>query len=456
MNALLNLTYAAIVASSLSTAATAELLVHYTFDSDSLSGSTIFDNAGGNNNAQQVGSVITDVPGVLGEAIRLPNDDGASYVRIPSFVNPAPNGNDARTIAYWFSQETIGVENKMFGYGSGGTGQSFDLSLEGGGVRLRYSGGNVTWGSGLDFTGSDAGFHHVAIRVPEDAFDYLDIDVFLDGQLLTGTPTGGSPGSTSINTGGGSATELNIGRSPVFAPAGDYIGLIDDFRIYDTALSNVEIGDLAGALESLVLQVDPSTGAVAIVNPTDATVAIDYYEITSGAASLSTSGWVPLEVQDRTDFPAGDGNGDGWESLGPATSTQVSEGRLIGASTIDSDGWVGLGNLSNVGNPGDMTFVYREGEVFRTGRIELAAAGTEGDYNRDGMIDAADYSVWRDQQGSRVVLPTDRSPGLVNEADYAAWKSGYGSQQAGVSVPEPASFGLATAVFALGCRGRRR
>lgn len=430
----------------------AELLVHYTFDAEEVNGSTIFDVAGHNNNASRIGNVEFGVPGVLGDAIRLPNDDGASYVQLPSLTNPTPNGNDARTIAYWFSQETAGVENKMFGYGSGAVGASFDVSLEGGGIRLRYSGGNITWGSGFDFTGADAGFHHLAIRVPEAAFDYLDVDVFLDGQLLTGNPTAGNPANTPINTGGGQATELNIGRSPTFSPAGDYIGLIDDFRIYNTALSDVEIGDLAGSIESLILQVDPATGAVAIVNPIDDAVAIDYYEITSESSSLTSGAWVPLEVQDRDDFPAGNGNGDGWETLGPATSARVSEGRLVGASTIDHDGWVGLGNLSSGVDPGNLTFVYREDDTFRTGRVELVASGIEGDYNRDGRVDAADYALWRDHQGSRVVLATDSTPGVVNEVDYAVWRSAYGSPTT-VSIPEPAS--LALIVVAMGF-GRMR
>lgn len=429
----------------------AELLAHYTFDSEDVMGSTIVDLAGGDHNATRVGFVGFGVEGILGEAVRLPNDDGVSYLRLPAADNPAPNGNDARTIAYWFSQDLVGLENKMFGYGSGASGQSFDFSLEGGGVRLRYSGGNVTWGSGFDFTGSDAGFHHLAIRVPDNAVDYLDIDVFLDGLPLVGVPTAGNPGSTPINTGGGLATELNIGRSPVFDPAGDYIGLIDDFRIYGSALSDAEIRDLAGTVDALVLEVDPITGAVAIINPSDEPISLDYYEIASSSGSLSASDWVPLQTQDRADFPAGGGTGDGWETLGPATDAQVVEGRLIGSSVVEADGWVGLGNLAG-GDPGDLTFVYRDGEAFRTGRVTLADAGIEGDYNRDGLINAVDYALWRDREGSSIVLPTDSTPGTVNGTDYLAWQSHYGTGPA-LAIPEPST--LSVVVVGLIVAGRR-
>jgi hypothetical protein len=72
--------------------------------------------------------------------------------------------------------------------------------------------------------------------------------------------------------------------------------------------------------------------------------------------------------------------------------------------------------------------------------------GVIGDYNNDNKVDAADYTVWRDNLGSSFVLP-HRDPansGNVGPADYASWKSHFGqSAGAGSSfdsstgVPEP-------------------
>lgn len=71
-----------------------------------------------------------------------------------------------------------------------------------------------------------------------------------------------------------------------------------------------------------------------------------------------------------------------------------------------------------------------------------------GDYNTDGKVDAADYTVWRDHLGSAgSTLGVNRDPantGVVSQADYNSWKSHFG-QMAGsgalatAPVPEPAS-----------------
>lgn len=54
-----------------------------------------------------------------------------------------------------------------------------------------------------------------------------------------------------------------------------------------------------------------------------------------------------------------------------------------------------------------------------------------GDYNTDGAVDAADYSVWRDAMGSSVVLPNDTTPGTVSAVDYEVWKWNFGSMAGG-------------------------
>ena len=74
-----------------------------------------------------------------------------------------------------------------------------------------------------------------------------------------------------------------------------------------------------------------------------------------------------------------------------------------------------------------------------------------GDYNRDGAVDAADYTLWRDGEP----LPTERaSVGVNDEADYEDWALWYGFGPGGaVTVPEPA--GWIVLLCSAGClRGR--
>ena len=50
----------------------------------------------------------------------------------------------------------------------------------------------------------------------------------------------------------------------------------------------------------------------------------------------------------------------------------------------------------------------------------------DGDFNDDGIVDAADYTVWRNRLGAEVHLPNDRTSGTVDESDYLRWKANYG------------------------------
>lgn len=82
---------------------------------------------------------------------------------------------------------------------------------------------------------------------------------------------------------------------------------------------------------------------------------------------------------------------------------------------------------------------------FNNAPIAPATELLPGDYNGDGMVDAEDYNVWRDNLGASA-LPNNEtgSIGVVDEEDYLVWKSNFGATagQGSLSesnVPEPAS-----------------
>jgi hypothetical protein len=103
--------------------------------------------------------------------------------------------------------------------------------------------------------------------------------------------------------------------------------------------------------------------------------------------------------------------------------------------------------------------------LFSTGSLTFnvgepqAGAVLEGDYNRDGQVDAADYIVWRSSLGSSDILAADGDrSGTVDEPDYGVWRSHFGrtlESSSAVStvvngVPEPVAFAaVAAAVFFL-------
>ena len=88
----------------------------------------------------------------------------------------------------------------------------------------------------------------------------------------------------------------------------------------------------------------------------------------------------------------------------------------------------------------------------------ITAPGLEGDYNGDGSVNAADYTVWRDTQNSTTELAADGdNSGVIDAADYAIWAENYGASSSAVAVPEPTGVALvAGMIVAAAFRSRKQ
>jgi hypothetical protein len=83
----------------------------------------------------------------------------------------------------------------------------------------------------------------------------------------------------------------------------------------------------------------------------------------------------------------------------------------------------------------------------------VVAVGLAGDYNHNGVVDAADYVVWRETDGT--------------QAGYDTWRAHFGAVSAGIgagsgaaadhsAVPEPSAALLIVVGVGLLCRFTRR
>jgi hypothetical protein len=93
--------------------------------------------------------------------------------------------------------------------------------------------------------------------------------------------------------------------------------------------------------------------------------------------------------------------------------------------------------------------------------VSLSVAGVPGDYNLDSVVDAADYTVWRDTRdhvGSGLAADGN-GDGAVNDDDLSFWRARFG-QGPGTSptaeVPEPISLLLIIAACTACVRARAK
>ena len=108
----------------------------------------------------------------------------------------------------------------------------------------------------------------------------------------------------------------------------------------------------------------------------------------------------------------------------------------------------------------ELNAAFDGGHVSPWARTYLrVAAGITGDYNFNGIVDAADFVVWRKNLNHSVTLNGDTTPDMVNAQDYTEWRTNFGrtstSGAALTSVPEPASVPLLLLGMLAACSRRR-
>jgi hypothetical protein len=212
-------------------------------------------------------------------------------------------------------------------------------------------------------------------------------------------------------------------------------------------------GFLLDPLNTIDLEV-AANGAVRILPPATGSLDIKGYTITSPSGALNTSGWSGLEST-----ALGNGNptdGVGWEKLGAGLSTKVGEYNLMGSTIFGTGGVMTPQNLGSLYMPGgnhDLQFQFSlaNGNIVNGFVNYVAGPDIPGDFTGNGIVDTADYVVWRKTNGMQ--------PGYNNWRMNYGRTSGSGAALDGAStIPEPAGLVLllAAACGLRVCRGRRK
>ncbi len=131
---------------------------------------------------------------------------------------------------------------------------------------------------------------------------------------------------------------------------------------------------------------------------------------------------------------------------------------------VDLDGDIdGVDRAVVESNLGTSNSRWQDGDMTGDGMVDEADLAffpvLQGDFNNDGFVNLADYTVWRDNVGAaESVLPAGSGNGsaTVDAGDYSLWKSVFAnngtaslSAVAPIAVPEPTSALLAGATIGL-------
>lgn len=259
---------------------------------------------------------------------------------------------------------------------------------------------------------------------------------------------------------GSLAPGQTISLGAIFAPNPVAIGdPTEDLALQFASAEGTFAGVVAYSgtkVNNILLQVDPTTGKARLRNTSNFTINADGYTISSLAGALTPATWTSLDDQNTA-------GGDWRES--PGTPNRLSEIKRAGATTLAPGAVFDLGTILNTALPKDLTlnFLKSGASTASLGAVLYAPFSTSiaGDFNQDGVVNAADLTRWKTSFGVNANADAD-GDGDSDGADFLTWQRNFGStgtpaEASAAAIPEPTTLALSTvAISAVGMLRRRR
>ena len=228
---------------------------------------------------------------------------------------------------------------------------------------------------------------------------------------------------------------------------------------------------------AVVLEVNRDTGELTLTNNGSNAQSFNLraLEIESQYGGLATD----LTGYDGLGGNPGFNDAD-WTVGGGANGYFITDSMFNGTSTLAAGASISLGigyNVdaasedislrfaeSSLGDFDSFSGTYGKAHMFDGVVVYTGTGPTKnpGDFNDDGMVDIADYAVWRNNLGgSAAGISWNGMGGFVTIADYQLWKDNFGTvygagSLGATAVPEPASVLLLVSAAGLCLVGRSR